>query len=77
MPSAPASFACCERCASLTPAGLAGGGPGGPGSGPGGGAGETGAAARRRLLKAAVFRPQSGPEDITLTQAYRSKAGFG
>jgi hypothetical protein len=66
MLSAPASFGCCERCASLAPAGFPrgpGGGPGssGPsGSGPSGGAGETGAAARRRLLKAAVFRPLSG-----------------
>jgi len=71
MPSAPASFACCERCTNLAPAGLPGragdaGGTGGGGSGgtSGGGAGgsgtgETGAAARRRLLKAAVFRPQA------------------
>ena len=65
MPSAPASFACCERCTNQAPAGLPGraSGASGPGGGgPGGGAGETGAAARRRLLKAAVFRPQPGPD---------------
>lgn len=53
MPSAPASFACCDRCATLTPPGLAAGGAqaGTPGRDP----------ARRRLLKAAVFRPVADP----------------
>jgi hypothetical protein len=59
MPSAPASFACCERCANQTPAGLRGGASAGGASGE---AGEIGAAARRRLLKAAVFRPLPDPD---------------
>jgi hypothetical protein len=67
MPSATASFACCERCANQAPAGLSRGGGGtggggGSGLGAGLGADETGAAARRRLLKAAVFRPQPDPD---------------
>ncbi len=71
MPSAPASFACCERCTNQAPA------PGGPGraaeptahGGGTGGAGETGAAARRRLLKAAVFRPQPGSDPASGARA--------
>ena len=61
MPSAPASFACCERCTNQAPAGLPGraGDAGGASGGGTGGTGDTGAAARRRLLKAAVFRPQA------------------
>ena len=58
MPSAPASFACCERCTNQAPAGLPGR-AGDAGGASGGGTGETGAAARRRLFKAAVFRPQA------------------
>ena len=56
MPSAPASLACCDRCAILSPAVLApiAGGPRARGQDP----------ARRRLLKAAVFRPQADPDHV-------------
>jgi hypothetical protein len=61
MSSAPASFACCDRCANLPTAGL-------PGT-----AGRTSAlgkdATRRRLLKAAVFRPQANREPVDSTNA--------
>lgn len=56
MPSAPASIACCDRCANLTAvrlpatAGLARA----PGQDP----------ARRKLLKAAVFRPHPGADPV-------------
>jgi hypothetical protein len=97
MTSAPAGFACCDRCANLGPVGLWGGagqasaGPDAPGSGPAadadsfvaaaspamgssavgssavgspavGTAANAAAVARRRLLKAAVFRPQLDPD---------------
>jgi hypothetical protein len=71
MPSAPVSFACCDRCANLTPANLtsaslttvnlttarrlaAAGRTRAPGQD----------AARRRLLKAAVFRPQNDSQTV-------------
>jgi hypothetical protein len=56
MPSAPASLACCDRCAHLTPAGLQAiaGRARPPGQDP----------SRRRLLKAAVFRPQANPDQV-------------
>jgi hypothetical protein len=61
MPSAPASFTCCDRCANLTTAGLLQT------------AGQASAfgkdATRRRLLKAAVFRPQSSPDLADTSQA--------
>ncbi len=60
MPSGPAGYACCDRCATLTgPAGAAarqGLTAGGPVSAP------PAAVARRRLLKAAVFSPRIGPD---------------
>jgi hypothetical protein len=56
MPTARASLACCDRCANLSPAGLPVivGRPSAPGQDP----------ARRRLLKAAVFRPQADPDQV-------------
>jgi hypothetical protein len=61
MPSAPASFACCDRCANPTTAGLLGTGR------PTSALGKD--AARRRLLKAAVFRPTASPDSIDSTSA--------
>ena len=56
MPSAPASLACCDRCANLTPAGLQAivGRARSAGQDP----------ARRRLLKAAIFRPRADPDQV-------------
>jgi hypothetical protein len=59
MPSAPASFACCDRCTNLAAAGPLGTPPLGT-PGPASALGED--AARRRLLKAAVFRPKLEPD---------------
>jgi hypothetical protein len=60
MPSAPASFACCDRCANLTTAGLL------QTAGQASALGKD--ATRRRLLKAAVFRPQPSPDLPAISQ---------
>lgn len=61
MPSAPASFACCDRCANLTALRLpvAVGQPTAFRQDP----------ARRRMLKAAIFRPQPDPDPVRGTDA--------
>jgi hypothetical protein len=61
MPSAPVSLACCDRCANLTTAGLP------AAAGRASAAGQD--AARRRLLKAAVWRPQADPDPVRGTAA--------
>jgi hypothetical protein len=61
MPSAPASFGCCDRCANLTSVGLPAAAVRTSALGPD--------AARRRLLKAAVSRPYSDPDMVHGTGA--------
>jgi hypothetical protein len=56
MPSAPASLACCDRCANLSPAGLP------PIAVRPRAQGQD--SARRRLLKAAVFRPPADADQV-------------
>ncbi len=57
MPSGPAAFACCDRCANLAADSTAGAQRGHLSAGAGATA-ATATVARRRILKAAVFRPQ-------------------
>ena len=66
MSSAPASFACCDRCANLATAGLLGT------AGPASALGKD--AARRRLLKAAVFRPQASQDSVDGTSVNGTSA---